>query len=362
MITANFLTSSADKNPYIGRLAGGVESAGVSVRFLGFNALFLRRLLRSPRPAVLHVHWVHPFVVARGRPRALAKYALFRAQVFAARALGFPIVWTAHNLKDHDGEFARMDAKATQAVADAAGAVVAHCERAKAAVVESFGLRDPGRVAVIPHGHYADDYPNDGDRGAARAELGVAPDAPTFLFLGNIRPYKGVLSLVEAFRALDRPDARLLIAGRPFAEGDESSVRDGIGGDERIDFRPGFVDRGAVQTFMNAADFVVLPYRAILTSGAALLAMSFARACVAPRLGCLAETLDDQGAVLYDPEDPGALRDALGRALERLGEARRMGEHNASLAAAYDWERIGRRTADLYRSLLGADGPRARGA
>ncbi len=36
-----------------------------------------------------------------------------------------------------------------------------------------------------------------------------------FLFIGQVRRYKGVEGLLEAFRSLDEPDARLIVAGKP---------------------------------------------------------------------------------------------------------------------------------------------------
>jgi len=58
---------------------------------------------------------------------------------------------------------------------------------------------------------------------------------------------------------------------------------------------------------MNACDVVVFPYQEILTSGAVILAMSFGRACVAPRLGCIQDVLDDKGAFIYEPSNKAGL-------------------------------------------------------
>ncbi len=98
---------------------------------------------------------------------------------------------------------------------------------------------------------------------------------------------------------------------------------------------------------MNAADVVVLPYRDILTSGNALLAMSFGRPVIIPRLGCVMELLDDRGAFLYDSGDPGALEAAMRHALD--ADLAAMGAHNYRLATAYDWQGIAGQTDRVYR-------------
>jgi glycosyltransferase involved in cell wall biosynthesis len=81
-----------------------------------------------------------------------------------------------------------------------------------------------------------------------------------------------------------------------------------------------------------------------------LLAMSFGRAVIAPRRGCVAETVDERGAVLYDADDPdglpGALRQAMGADLEA------MGRHNAERLPAFDWSRVAEATLDTYREVI----------
>ena len=67
---------------------------------------------------------------------------------------------------------------------------------------------------------------------------------------------------------------------------------------------------------MNAADVVVLPYRRITTSGAAMLAWSFGKPVIAPALPAFVESMDNAPflGILYDPTDPAALRNALQQA------------------------------------------------
>ncbi|MEZ4597387.1 MAG: glycosyltransferase [Chloroflexota bacterium] len=50
---------------------------------------------------------------------------------------------------------------------------------------------------------------------------------------------------------------------------------------------PGNVPDDRMQVFLRAADVMVLPYRDVLTSGSAILAMTFGLPVVAPRIGCL---------------------------------------------------------------------------
>jgi glycosyltransferase involved in cell wall biosynthesis len=126
-------------------------------------------------------------------------------------------------------------------------------------------------------------------------------------------------------------------------------VRQAVSACENARFTPGFVADGDVQVYMNACDVVVLPYRKTLSSGAALLAMSFARACVAPAQGSLSDVLDPAGAFLYDPDSEGGLPDALRRVAGAAEQLAQMGRHNRQRVSRWTWTDMARATARLYK-------------
>ncbi len=231
-----------------------------------------------------------------------------------------------------------------------ADAVIAHCEAAMRAAVETYGLSagDAGKLQVIPHGNYVDVYGAMVERSAAREQLSVPADARLFLFIGGVRAYKGITELIEAIRALPADTkARLIVAGRAFDQAEADAVREAAGDDERITLRLEFIPDEELPVLLGAADVVALPFRDILTSGSAILAMSYGRPVIAPSLGCLPETLPADGNLLYDPDDQGGLRWALWRALTADLDA--LGERNLERANDLDWARIAESTARLYR-------------
>jgi beta-1,4-mannosyltransferase len=139
-------------------------------------------------------------------------------------------------------------------------------------------------------------------------------------------------------------------AGLPATDADAQSVLAAAQRDARVRAYLGFVPDPDVQRFLKAADFVVLPYRDVLTSGAALLAISFARPLVVPRRGCLAELEREGCAIAYDPDAPGALRAALAAAgaVEDLEPWR---QRAAAAARRRAWEPI----ADAYTRIYRGD-------
>ena len=333
-----------------------MKELGVSVgRFRRSVPAIVSDLLRS-RPHVLHLHWLHPFYESAAGRRSQLRLRFSLLGLWMLRRLGVRLVWTAHNIGHHEAKGSSVDRACTRFIARRADAIIVHGESAKRRVVEELRLPDPNRVFVIPHGHYIDSYKNDVNQRAARARLGLPDSSVVLLFFGQIRPYKGVLELIEAFRRCDSTDARLVIAGRPLSEADAETVRRAASGNPSVSLVMDFVSDDDIQVYMKACDAVVLPYRDILTSGAGVLAMSFARACVVPRLGCFTDLLDERGAVFYDAEKLDGLEMGLNEAVSRRGELVDLGAHNLESAGRWDWSSVARRTLEVYRFALGLRG------
>lgn len=335
-----------DGNPYQRRLAEGVEAEGADVTFAsGYPLSTLVTALRT-RPDVIHVHWIAPFLVGESRLTSLLKSVVFVLATGVAKLLGTDVVWTVHNLLDHERRYPRYELFCRRVYARQVDDIVVHCEAARDAVVDRYRLSSDRNVHVVPHGHYLTSHENTVGREEARDRLGVARDATLFLYLGQIRPYKQVPRLIDAFRSLSADDVRLVVAGKPTDESHAEVVEEKAAMDPRVSAELTYVPDDEVQVYFNAADAVVLPYRDILTSGTAILGMSFGRPIIGPRTGCLPELLRAQEELLYDPEDE-SLVDAFERALD--ADLDDIGERNYDRVTTFDWTTIGERTWSIYR-------------
>jgi glycosyltransferase involved in cell wall biosynthesis/O-antigen/teichoic acid export membrane protein len=338
-------------NPYQRQLVDHLQRLGVQVSTRStLKGLLWSVLTGKEKPAVVHLHWL-PSV--RPTLTGVLRVLAFAFRLGGLRLLGKRIVWTAHNLYSHEATSRRLEWWLTRIVLGAASGVIVHSETARRLVAEEFRLRDQRKILVVPHGNYIGSYPNAIPRDEARRRLGLPAGNLVFLFLGNLRPYKGVDRLIEAFRELKVEEASLVIAGRALNEAMASQLEAAVAGDERVQLGLGFVADDMVQVYMNGCDVVVLPYRDILTSGAVILAMSFGRACIAPGIGCIRDVLDERGAFLYDPSESDGLLKALERAVDGRERLREMGAHNLAEAEKWGWEGIARQTASLYDAACG---------
>lgn len=73
----------------------------------------------------------------------------------------------------------------------------------------------------------------------------------------------------------------------------------------------GYIPDEELAVYLAAIDVMVLPYADILTSGSAMLALSFGRPVAAPRLGVVEEMVSPLAGVLYSPDDTSGLETAM---------------------------------------------------
>ncbi len=302
---------------------------------------------------VLHLHWPNLFYQAEGRwGRARSLLSLLKV-LSGLQVKGVALVHTVHNLVPHESPTVALDWLATLWLLRYADVIHVHDPETAREVGRVRWGRRRERVWVIPHGHYLDAYPNTRSRTETRRRLDVPEDAFVYLFLGQIRPYKGVDDLLDAFRRVGREQDCLIVAGnaRP-RDGAyvERLLRRGAA-DPRLRIQVGYVPDDEVQDYMNAADICVLPYRRAVTSGSALLAFSFGRPIVAPRLGPFPRLVGaDERGILYDPQSEGGLAAALGRAREL--DLATMGTAALAYARALDWNDLARQHLAAYQEAM----------
>lgn len=326
-------------NPYLQSLLESLESRGARVDDFSFA-----RALRQ-RYDVLHIHWPDLHLQARSSLRAIVKHARLALLFAFLRWRKTRIIWTVHNLKPHErhlplGEwlfplwFPRMCTH-----------VIALTQNGLDSALTTYPALRHKPAAVIPHGHYRNAYQSALPRSECQERLNLDRRF-TFLFFGNIRPYKNVPLLIDAFRKLPRQDVQLVIAGQPGRMMQAGELEQLVADDRRIRLFLEFIPEDQVPLFIGAADAVVLPFQDILNSGSVFLALSFNRAVLAPNLGSLPEIQSHVGKrwlTLYDGQ----------LTTEHLLEALDLpaiDEHETVDLSAYDWDAIGQHTLELYYS------------
>jgi len=325
-------------NPYNALLYGAVERRGARV-----DEFSPRRLLRG-RYDVWHIHW--PERVAHGSA-ALLRVAVFGALVVWARLRGTRIVWTVHNLEGHLRRRPTLERRLLRWLSRRLDGVIALSESGLRAATERYPALAHTAAAVIPHGHYIGRYPNEIGRREARAALGLRQGERGIVFVGRIAEYKNVPVLVRAFRRLDDPAARLVVAGGPETDDVGAAIEAAAGADPRVQLHLREIADDELQVFLNAADLVALPFERILNSGSALLALSFGRPVLVPSTPAMDDLRGELGAaaVRTFPAPLSAAHIHAALAVPAPDPVTLL----ARLRAQQDWDAIAELTLSLYR-------------
>ena len=192
-------------------------------------------------------------------------------------------------------------------------------------------------------------------REEARRMLRISSEN-VILFFGYVRPYKGLMILLEALAILrDRmagsgsgPMPLLLAVGEYYD--DEAKYRARareLNVESHIRFVSEYVPNDAVGQYFSAADAVILPYRSATQSGIAQIAYNFDKPVIATNVGGLAEVvIDGRTGYVVPPDDPASLAGAIARFFEQ-----RKGEDFSGAVKIekrkYGWENLTRAIDEL---------------
>lgn len=296
-----------------------------------------RWLLRNLSGAdFAHFHWPSFHYSAATPVRTTWLAVRFAILLLVLRARGVRILWTAHNLYPHSRSSPSwLDYWVRMLLCRLSALVVVHGKEAAGLVMREFAV-PARRIVVIDHGNFLGYYPKDSSKSEARRRLGWPAESYIYLHFGHCKRYKNIHKLVTCFQAhCDSPENFLAIVGRCTDEEYRLEIEAAIRvKPDRIVFQPAFVPDAELQYFMLAADVVVLPFGDVLTSGSAILALSFGRPVIAPRLGYLVDVVEDNCGILYDVNCEDGLQGAMRAVRERefqepaiVARARRLSWH-----------------------------------
>jgi glycosyltransferase involved in cell wall biosynthesis len=293
----------------------------------------LRRLVRERGIDIVHTHMPLPAVAAR--------------LALPGRRPAF--VHTEHNMWDR---YRRPTRWANAATYRRNARVIAVSDGVAGSI------RSSVPVEVVVHGTDPSlAVTGEAARAAARAELGLAPDARVVGSVGNFTAKKDQATLLRAVAEVPPADlggggdAVLVLVGLGPLEGELRTLARDLGIAERVVFAG---SRDDVFALLPALDVFALSSRFEGLPIALLEAMASGVAPVATRVGGIPEVITDgRDGVLVDPGDPTGLAAALTRVLGDDDERARIAACARARAGDFDLVHAVRRAEEIYRAALG---------
>ena len=299
------------------------------LQFGPVSAARARRWLREGRFDVLHLH----------EPSTLS---LSLTVLMLARG---PIVATWHSSMTRSRTLSALSGPLQPFLEKISGRIAVSAA-ARRLQVEHLG----GDAVEIPNGVAVDHY-------ATAEPLPGYPRPGTVGFLGRYdEPRKGMPVLLDGLARLapDRPELRLLIAGRGDADGLLSELPPVLAG--RVELM-GQVSEADKARMLRSIDVYCAPNLGGESFGIILLeAMAAGAPIVASDLDPFRRVLDDgRAGTLFRTGDPAALAKALAGLLDDPARRQRLVGIGAKVVAGYDWPVVAKQIVAVYETVVAAD-------
>lgn len=215
------------------------------------------------------------------------------------REQGRKVIVHVHNKKPHESPVPNISHALVTTLVDTADQVVIMCEETKGVLRYSWYYGDDfSKVSLVPHPNYIDAYGK-----KLKAPDSLKDNTLKVLFFGLVRPYKGIEHLINATDGLK--NIEISIYGKPKDDNYVEEIKKLCGKRDNVNFRLEFIPDEDIPALFAEHHIVALPYsiESSLNSGAAILALSYARTVVGTNNGTLKD-LEDQSLYFgYDYVD-----------------------------------------------------------
>jgi beta-1,4-mannosyltransferase len=346
VVVAQASDAPSGDNPYTRLLYQHMPDHGIVVHS------YTRRALLTEHPDIVHIHW--PEFLVRWHDGALRAFIdVFKelALLWLARQRGAKVIWTAHDLGAHDRpDLPRLYSCFVRGFNKMVDRMISLSPAALQAVIDHYPELRSRPADIIAHGHYRGYYQ---EKIASDREIAGLHPCPssclTFLIFGQLRWYKNVTGLIDAFALLGK-GFRLIVAGEIRGSEDfRAEITLHAASTPGVHLVPRRIEDADVWALHQLADVVILPYRqgTALHSGAAILALSLGKPVVVrdtPTMRDLQAMVGAAWVALFDGTPTNALHVA-----KMLGQTTRATQANL---ADLDPSRTAAQTFEAYRAAL----------
>ncbi len=255
------------------------------------------------------------------------------------------IIMTVHNVKPHEKSLLKNFLN--QSVLHLAHEYIVHSESNRQLLIQT--TKTSKKIHVIPHGIIRiGNCTLDNEK--LRQKFGFHPEDKILLFFGNIRPYKGLDTLLQALNKIENPQVKLIIAGQPWTNfSSYHKMINQLNLKQRVKLFLEFIPDSTVAELFELSQLVVLPYKQLESaSGVASVAIACAKPFIITNVASLSELVNDKKTVAK-PNNAEDLKEKILYALENLDRLQRDSREKAQQLS---WPKIAEKTLRVYKSCL----------
>lgn len=331
-----------EHNQYQYLLSKNLENKGCNVLKIKKSLLELFKYCLFFNFQIIHFHWLHGITNSKGSIKTIFRLIIFISCLLICKLKSIKIIWTIHNLSSHEKKNDNLERTFLLFMAFMSDKLLVHSKLAIDIVSKTYKT-NTNKIRYIPHGNYLSLINLTKHKNHKYEKF-------NFLYFGLIRPYKGVLNLINSFNQINI-DATLTIAGLCKCQQLNMDIINSTEKNSNITYLNKFLEQDELNDLIFKANIIVLPYIDAFTSGSVVLAISAGKPLVLPLFISNNEYSDELNTITYDSNLPKTLDSALIKAFKSddLGE---MGKNSYFKAEQLNWENIAYSVVDLYNEVL----------
>ncbi|MDP9724756.1 hypothetical protein COC52_13450 [Priestia megaterium] len=275
-----------DQNKYIYQVTKSMDKSG-------FEILSVRQAMKSIKNfkevKAFNLNW-YENIYDENKLKAYIHYLFKIGFLYSLKVFNKKIIWTVHNKIPHDTNNVSLSKKTMMKLANISDVVITHCqdtnEELQNLTSNNTVLK---KIKKINHPNYIGLYQK--SEVNLRGEFRFSNSDIVFLFLGQIKPYKNIELIIEAANKFKASNVKFVIAGKCVSDEYKETLEKLIDGNDNIIPIFRFIENREIPDLLDMCDAVLLPYdiNSSLNSGAAILAFSFGKTVICPKIGTLNE-------------------------------------------------------------------------
>ncbi|MCM1120970.1 MAG: glycosyltransferase [Eubacterium sp.] len=208
-----------------------------------------------------------------------------------AKSCGVKIVWVYHNKIPHDSDKTDMAIRTTRFLIKISDVIIVHSHQSIEILKQFEPKLKYEKVKFLAHPEFVGDYfgyaqPDETPRNKERF---------LFAFYSQLRPYKNIEILINAFNRLDKSyECELVIVGQAPSKEYFNLLKEMAQNNDKITLTAQYINSLEMAAYLEQADILVLPYsyKSVMNSGTMIMAFSYKRTVIVPDI-CMANDYDD---------------------------------------------------------------------
>lgn len=234
-------------------------------------------------------------VSSENRASALLEYLKKRYVVKRLQKKDVKLLFVIHNRQPHENRHPYLSLLLRKHLCRVSNKIVVLSDKTNQMLREQLGSNLYGqieqKITKLPLPNYINVYPSSTQY--SREKLDIPENIPVFLSVGHVRPYKNIELILKVASEMERRRAPgiFVIAGNPISEEYWQKLEKQAQGLSNVRLNKGYVPDSGISSLVDICDVMIVPMNteSSINSSECLLAFSYKKPVIAPRIGTVLE-------------------------------------------------------------------------